>query len=473
MKTKEDLIYQSEINAVDSRFNPLKIIIPLGITTWPLVFSFGGFFAVGGLAVLGIAAIGFRYRLVVKDWQGIQTDWDKINETEAKKLWKLTKDEDRPQLKHILHQHGKFLRPKGSHIIFTDVSAGRPREEGEGEGDGGLIDSYPYSAFDTAKGIPPLDIPQLLSQATGIALLGNSGSGKTTLAKAIAGGMQDSQVIILDPEDTDWGSLTVVRDYAAILKQMEILLNLLESRDKTPMVVIVDEVPAIRLYAINEGKPTLKQVDNFLLQFGSRGRKYNKLAIFCSQSGNVKSLGLEGQGDFLENFTLIRLQKIANKYARNLPNQDIYRDIQNIAYPVLMNADKLHLHPNLGHHKTVEKGAKPEGLQPLRSLPLTFPLALSPTSPTSCRDTPPTTTQPASQPVATSWQPVDPTTQMSEVNRANLQKLIDSGWSQNRIIKEFFGISSKGTNAYYDAAKIIREMKGLSDDYPDMFNGIT
>ena len=444
MTTKEELIYRAEINAVDSQFTRLKFIIPLGIATWPLVFSFGGTFAVGGLVVLGIGAIGASYRASMKSWHA-------IDKGDRAVLWELTKEEDRKDLKRVFQPQPDTQpeQPALPVVIASD------------------------SDVENDKDIAPLDIPQLLSEATGIALLGNSGSGKTTLAKAIAGGMQDSQVIILDPEDTDWGSLTVVRDYAAIVKQMEILLNLLESRDKTPMVVIVDEVPAIRLYAINEGKPTLKQVDNFLLQFGSRGRKYNKLAIFCSQSGNVKSLGLEGQGDLLENFTLIRLQKIANKYARNLPNRDIYREIQNIAYPVLVGASNLYVHPNLGHHKEVEKGAKPEGLQPLRSLPLTFPLALSPTSPTSCRDTPPTTTQPASQPVATSWQPVDPTTQMSEVNRANLQKLIDNGWSQNRIIKEFFGISSKGTNAYYDAAKIIREMKGLSDDYPDMFNGIT
>jgi len=107
--------------------------------------------------------------------------------------------------------------------------------------------------------------------------------------------------------------------------------------------------------------------------FRSEARKFNKLPIFASQAGNTKAMGLEGMGDFLENFTLIRLNKIARKYAKNLVDRSVIERLKQTAYCCLIN-DDVYQHPTHGHHPRVVKLAQPIGLTPLSSLPLTIPL---------------------------------------------------------------------------------------------------
>jgi len=226
-------------------------------------------------------------------------------------------------------------------------------------------------------GLMPFNVSEFLSEVTGAAILGNSGSGKTTLAQYIAGHLPPSQVIVFDADadkDDDfypWGELTVLNDYDLIIQQMEKLLDLLESRDKTPLVIICDEFPAIRAYAKQIGSDI---PDRFILQYGSRGRKRNKFPIFISQSGNVKSLGLDGQGDFLENFALIRLQKIARKYLKTHPDRQLFEASKTIAYPMLIGDDELMVHPTHGHYQVARKDLPPQNLKPLISLSITIPL---------------------------------------------------------------------------------------------------
>jgi len=223
--------------------------------------------------------------------------------------------------------------------------------------------------------VPAFDVQEVISEAVGVGLLGNSGSGKSCVAKLIAGGFGESQIIVFDshddPEQSNWEGLTVLRDNAVIVNQMKILLDLLDQRDKTPLVIVADEWPAIRHYCKREG---ISNADDFLIRMSSEGRKFNKFCLFCSQSGNTKALGLEGLGDFLENFMLIRLQKVAIKYSRNLSDRSVIKWLQSQAYGMLIGDEPV-IHPTHGHHQQVYKGASPRGLTPLRSLPLTIPLA--------------------------------------------------------------------------------------------------
>lgn len=227
------------------------------------------------------------------------------------------------------------------------------------------------------------EFDSILDEAVGIALLGNSGSGKSSVAKYVIGLMGPSQILVLDPHDDgdSWGELPVISDYGAIVEQLDLLLTELDNRrgkrkkkkQLEPVVIVCDEWPAIRDYCSQVGSDS---ADRFLLRFGSESRKFNMLCLFCSQSGNTKALGLEGKGDYLENYLLIRLHKVARKYAKNLSDRSVLARIQpeRCGFPCLVG-DEVSVHPTHGHYPKFAKGLPPRHLKPLRSLPLTIPLS--------------------------------------------------------------------------------------------------
>ena len=227
------------------------------------------------------------------------------------------------------------------------------------------------------------DFDGILDEAVGIALLGNSGSGKSSVAKYIVGLMGQSQILVLDPHDDGdtWDGLPVLSEYADIVPQLGLLLKELDTRrgqrkqkqKLEPVVIICDEFPAVRDYCAQIGSDV---ADRFILRFGSESRKFDMLCLFCSQSGNTKALGLDGKGDFLENYLLIRLHKVARKYAKNLSDRSVLARIQPevCGFPCLVG-DEVSVHPTHGHYPKFAKGLPPQKLKPLRSLPLTIPLA--------------------------------------------------------------------------------------------------
>ena len=222
--------------------------------------------------------------------------------------------------------------------------------------------------------IQDFDCHQFLNEVTGIAILGNSGSAKTCLVNYFAGELSPNQFIVLDPHadienpEYPWHNYNfVVSHKPKILEVLENLLTLLDNKDRQNLVIIADEYPAIRMYAKSQKSSV---ADEFILRYGSEARKFNKLPIFISQSGNIKALGLDGMGDFLENFGLIRLQKIANKFLKYSPNIAIRETCKTIAYPMLINEDDLYLHPTHGHYQKVIKHQKPANIKPVHCLPL-------------------------------------------------------------------------------------------------------
>jgi hypothetical protein len=225
----------------------------------------------------------------------------------------------------------------------------------------------------------PYQVSKVMEEAVGIALLGNSGSGKSSVAKYIISLMGDDvQILVLDPHDDGdtWGDLPVISNYDGIVEQLELLLEELDDRrprrrqkeQLDPVAIISDEWPAIRYYCSEKG---LDVADRFLLRFGSESRKFNMLCLFCSQSGNTKALGMEGKGDFLENYLLIRLHKVALKYAKNLGDQTILHRLKQQGFPCLVG-EEFALHPTHGHYPQFKKGLPPANLKQLQSRPLTI-----------------------------------------------------------------------------------------------------
>ncbi|MBE9119061.1 ATP-binding protein [Lusitaniella coriacea LEGE 07157] len=307
-----------------------------------------------------------------------------------------------------------------------------------------------FTQMEAPKLKPALfDAQALLEEATGIGLLGNSGSGKSCVAKYLAGEFGDAQIIVLDPHDdpdeTNWEGLHVLRDYDLIIEQMEIFLELLNKRDKTPVVIISEEFPAVRAYC---KRKRLQTADEFILRIGSEARKFNKFPIFCSQSGNVKALGLENMGDFLENFMLVRFNRIATKYAKNLSDRDVQQALSEQGYKTLVN-DSPAIHPTHGRYQQVRKGQPPIGLRPLQSQPITIPLAgQSPRD--SMGNNFEGVTVDVKATIPNSQFPIPNSPPPSPVRCARwreLRELREDGVSKTQIIKEVWGYNNRNFQA--------------------------
>ena len=231
---------------------------------------------------------------------------------------------------------------------------------------------------------PIVPFNSILDRGVGICLFGDSGSGKSSAAKYLIGlASQGSEIklIVADPHfdgGGDWGQDTlIIDDYQMILKTLRAALDELDNRKvqrkqgvkQFPKLVFIwDEWPSVRVAA---KRAKLDICEEAVIRLGSECRKYDMLSIFCSQSGNTKAMGLEGMGDFLQNFSLIRLGKISIKHAKNLPDQRVLSCLQNTGYPCLVD-DDLSVHPTHGNYTQFKNGQPPQNLLPVRTVPVSL-----------------------------------------------------------------------------------------------------
>ena len=231
---------------------------------------------------------------------------------------------------------------------------------------------------------PVVPFNSILDRGVGICLFGDSGSGKSSAAKYLIGlASQGSEIklIVCDPHfdgGNDWGPDTlIIDDYDLILKTLRAALDELDRRKAqrkqgvkqfSKLVFIFDEWPSVRVAAKNAKSNICEEA---VIRLGSECRKYEMLSIFCSQSGNTKAMGLEGMGDFLQNFSLIRLGKISTKHAKNLPDQRVLSCLQTAAYPCLVD-DDLSIHPTHGNYTQFKNGQPPQNLLPVRTIPVSL-----------------------------------------------------------------------------------------------------
>lgn len=143
-----------------------------------------------------------------------------------------------------------------------------------------------------------------------VLVAGETGSGKSSamveVLRARAG------AVVLDPHwnGRDWGGARVIgggRDFDAIRAYMDEMRRMLKERyeareggrtEFTPLTVAVDEMPAI-VGALG------RDIEATWREWLREGRKVGLFLVLATQSTRVRTLGIEGEKDLLENFTYV------------------------------------------------------------------------------------------------------------------------------------------------------------------------
>lgn len=166
--------------------------------------------------------------------------------------------------------------------------------------------ALPEPAAETA--VTPINLPPLTQGHVLIA--GETGSGKTTAMLSVLKRRQN--VTVLDPHDDGktWGNAQVIgggRDFQTINQYLVTMQQMLSDRYALrsqgqnafdPLTVATDEMPAI-VAALGRG------IDDVWREWLREGRKVGLYFCVSTQSTRVKTLGVKGEGDLLQNFSYI------------------------------------------------------------------------------------------------------------------------------------------------------------------------
>lgn len=175
----------------------------------------------------------------------------------------------------------------------------------------------------TAQAVKPLSewlslVNDHPDEAPHTLIIGSSGAGKTTLAEAIIA-TRGGYLVILDPKwkPGRWGNLKAIpidddgryTQIEAAIKSLLLEFNMrlvslkLGVTTFADVTVVIEELPTL-IVECPSAATLLKQI-------GRMGRELRIRVLGLSQSERVKSLGVSGEGDALDNYTLIRLGKAA------------------------------------------------------------------------------------------------------------------------------------------------------------------
>ncbi len=277
----------------------------------------------------------------------------------------------------------------------------------------------------TETGVMQLDPIALKKQNTGLLVCGSSGSAKTTMVRYCLPYWVNEgyQVIVLDPHgdrsnpEYPWADFPyVVTEHEDIFEQIKILMQLIKAKDKQKVICIADEWTDLFGYAEMEGSETVKLLRNFLITWGTGGRKFKKFLVGIGHTDNVEMWGLKGKGGLIRNFGLMRLGDIATRHAENQgKGGDLHVYCQQTAYPLLIE-NQPYYHPTHSHYSVKENEQPPANIQPLNFHQLGFEyVGDRPSLPSTTVDTPPNTdinqTQWLNHLYRLDFQPVDTQTQ--------------------------------------------------------------
>lgn len=165
---------------------------------------------------------------------------------------------------------------------------------------------------ETAVAAPqPVALPRLVDGH--VLIVGVTGEGKTMALREIVE-HRAGQVVVLDPHYTPgaWGDARVVgggRNFEAIQEYMNWMDTELTRRAQhrndgglhfETITVATEEMPSI----VSGGG---RNVVDIWQRWMREGRKFNLYMVVVSQSTRVRTLGIEGEGDLLENFRHVLL----------------------------------------------------------------------------------------------------------------------------------------------------------------------
>lgn len=186
--------------------------------------------------------------------------------------------------------------------------------------------------LDGPPAIEPLSMRETWDRMLGavhLLIVGETGSGKSTAANALLSGRAATDLIcVIDPHatPTDWGGLPAIgagRDYPAIDAALTALLAEMADRydrraandtDYPALTIFLDELPSIMKHC-----PAAKQFFGELLR---EARKVEMRLVCLTQSTRVKTLGIEGEGDVLENLTWLLLGEKAISATKDAASLD-------------------------------------------------------------------------------------------------------------------------------------------------------
>jgi hypothetical protein len=265
----------------------------------------------------------------------------------------------------------------------------------------------------------PSTLPAL---ATGHVLIaGETGSGKTTAMQAVLRRRQN--VVVLDPHDDQktWGHAHVIGgggNFEAIKEYLAYMDDLLSERmaqryagqERFEQITIAtDEMPALVAEIGREVYATFRRHIR-------QSRKFDIELVVSTQSTRVKTLGIEGEGDLLENFRYVLvLGKLAER-----------------EYPDLMRDAA----PHTAVLRT-QGGARPVVIPHVEARPSNG-----------------NGHQPFILPAPVYADPEN----MTHADKARIRYMLREGFSQRAIEKELYG---------YNGGKAYTAVKQVKDDYDD------
>lgn len=170
--------------------------------------------------------------------------------------------------------------------------------------------------------LPKSNVLDMMLQAQRMLIVGASDTGKTTLLNHyIDRRLQapNAEILVIDPhaEPTHWQNCKVIgrgSNHDEITQTLDKLVRIMERRYEEigagtvktgmhpPITVIIDEWMSIAYMCDN--------ATHTLIRLLTESRKAAFSVIIGTHSKRVKSLGLTGQGDLKEGFTIVQLKQI-------------------------------------------------------------------------------------------------------------------------------------------------------------------